>query len=40
MGGAGLGVAGRGVCRRSGTRRVRKGAVLLKGRPLSLGVPL
>ena len=36
----GLGVAGQGVCLRSGTGRVIKGAVLLKGRPLSLGFPL
>jgi len=40
MGGAGLGVAGQGVGLHSGTGRVIKGAVLLKGHPLSLGFPL
>jgi len=40
MGGAGLGVAGWGVGLRSGTGQVIKGAVLLKGCPLSLGFPL
>jgi len=42
MGGVGLGVgvAGRGVCLRSGTGLVIKGAILLKGRPLLLGLPL
>jgi len=40
MGGAGLGVAGRGVGLCSGTGWVIKGAVLLKGHPLSLGFPL
>jgi len=42
MGGAGLGVgvAGRGVCLRSGMGRAIKGAVLLKDCPLSLGFPL
>jgi len=40
MGGAGLGVAGWGVGLRSGMGRVIKGAVLLKGCPLSLGFPL
>jgi len=36
----GLGVAGRGVCRCSGTGRVTKGVTLLSGRPLSFGCPL
>ena len=40
MGGTGLGVAGRGVGLRSGTGQVTKGAILLKGRPLSFGCPL
>jgi len=42
MGGAGLGVgvAGQGVCLRSGTGRVTKGVTLLRGRPLLFGCPL
>jgi len=40
MGGAGLGVAGRGVCLRSGTGQVTKGVTLLSGRPLLFGCPL
>jgi len=40
MGGAGIGVAGRGVGLRSGMGQVKKGAVLLKGHPLSFGCPL
>ena len=36
----GLGVAGRGVCLRSGTGQVMKGVTLLSGRPLSFGCPL
>ena len=33
-------MAGRGVGLRSRTGRVTKGAILLKGRPLSFGCPL
>jgi len=40
MGGAGLGVAGLGVCLCSGTGQVIKGVVLLRGHPHSLGFPL
>jgi len=42
MGGTGLGVgvAGWGVCLRSGAGRAIKGVVLLKDCPLSLGFPL
>jgi len=40
MGGTGLGVAGRGVCLRSGTGRVIKGVTLLSGHPLSFGCSL
>jgi len=40
MGGAGLGVAGWGVCLCSGTGQPIIGVVLLKDCPLSLGFPL
>jgi len=36
----GFGVAGQGVCLRSGTGLVTKGVTLLSSRPLLLGFPL